>query len=73
MALHHHPQVADELRSLLEGSKAAGARKGPAAKAAAAFAALPQQLGAAAEVLTAAYNAVRPAVQSAALPPKVGP
>lgn len=32
---------------------------------------LPQALGAVADGLTAAYNAVRPEVQSGALPPKV--
>ena len=68
---HACTQVGDDLRSLLEGSKAAGTRKGATPQEAAAFASLPQRLGAAVESLTVAYNALRPEVQSGALAPKV--
>ena len=64
--------AADELRSLLEGSKQVATRKGASAEDAAAFAQLPAMLGAVQEALAAAYSAVRPEVQSAALAPKVG-
>ncbi|KAF8060498.1 histidine--tRNA ligase [Scenedesmus sp. PABB004] len=64
--------AADELRSLLDGSRAAGGRKGLPLDAQAPFSSLPQALGAAADAVTVAYNNVRPEVQSAALPAKAG-
>uniref|UniRef100_A0A383VD50 Histidine--tRNA ligase, cytoplasmic n=1 Tax=Tetradesmus obliquus TaxID=3088 RepID=A0A383VD50_TETOB len=64
--------AADELKGLLDGSKAAGSRKGLAAEQQALFSNLPQVLGSAADALGVAYNNVRPEVQSAALPVKAG-
>eukprot|EP00195_Chlamydomonas_chlamydogama_P004360 CAMPEP_0202919514 /NCGR_PEP_ID=MMETSP1392-20130828/76048_1 /ASSEMBLY_ACC=CAM_ASM_000868 /TAXON_ID=225041 /ORGANISM="Chlamydomonas chlamydogama, Strain SAG 11-48b" /LENGTH=441 /DNA_ID=CAMNT_0049612907 /DNA_START=108 /DNA_END=1430 /DNA_ORIENTATION=+ len=57
--------VADELRSLMEGSKRVGTTKG--ADNTAAFASVPQRVGAAAEAAAAAYTAVRSELQSEAL------
>ena len=61
--------VADELRTLLEGSKRAGTLKG--GEELPAFTLAPQRLGAAAEAVAAAYQATRSEVQSEALPAKV--
>ncbi|GAX85666.1 hypothetical protein CEUSTIGMA_g13081.t1 [Chlamydomonas eustigma] len=61
--------VADELRTLLEGSKRVGTLKG---KPMAHFALVPQRLGAVHEAISVAYQAVRSEVQSAALPVKEG-
>ncbi|GAX78397.1 hypothetical protein CEUSTIGMA_g5839.t1 [Chlamydomonas eustigma] len=61
--------VADELRTLLEGSKRVGTLKG---RPMAHFAQVPQRLGAVHEAISVAYQAVRSEVQSAALPVKEG-
>jgi hypothetical protein len=63
--------AADELKGLLEGSKVVGTRKGLSPEQQAAYSSLPQVLGAVSDALGTAYNAVRPEVQSAALPVKV--
>uniref|UniRef100_A0A7S3QSI3 Histidine--tRNA ligase, cytoplasmic n=1 Tax=Dunaliella tertiolecta TaxID=3047 RepID=A0A7S3QSI3_DUNTE len=63
--------VADELRSLLEGSKRVGLMKaGESESLGDAFNAVAQRLGSVADALASAYALVRPEVQSEALPPK---
>lgn len=60
--------VADELRTLLEGSKRVGTLKGAKEEELEAFCLAPQRLGAVHEAVQAAYNAVRAEVQSEAVP-----
>ena len=61
--------VADELRTLLEGSKRVGTVKGSGCEEMPAFTSAPQVIGAAVKATGAAYDAVRSELQSESLPP----
>ena len=63
--------VADELRTLLEGSKRVGTVKGLGCEEMLSFSLAAQVIGAAVKATGAAYDAIRSEVQSEALPPSI--